>query len=116
MKKIFIIILGLCGIVLIQNCSGSKKIPAIKVTAISFKKDILPIMQLSCTPCHFPPEGRKQALNTYDDVKSNINAIIARVKLPQSDERFMPFKNKKPALSDSLINVFEQWQKQNMSQ
>ncbi len=115
MKKILIILLCCSGIIALQNCSSSKK--ANKAPAIvSFEKDVMPILQASCTPCHFPPEGRKEPLNTYDAVKKNFMNMIARVKLPQTDNKFMPFKNKKPALSDSLINVLEQWDKQNMPQ
>jgi hypothetical protein len=39
-----------------------------------------------------------------------------RVKLPASDIKFMPFKSKKPAFSDSVISVLEKWQAQNMPQ
>jgi hypothetical protein len=115
MKKILILILSFCSLAIMQNCSSGKKASK-SVVVVSFAKDVLPIMQASCTPCHFPPDGRKQPLNTYDAVKNNFTDIVARVKLPQNDDRFMPFKNKKPALSDSLINVLEQWQKQNMPQ
>lgn len=115
MKKIAIVVLSISALIALQNCSGSKK--AAKAPAVvSFDKDVMPIMQSRCTPCHFPPEGRKQALNTYDAVKANITEIIARVKLPQTDNKFMPFKNKKPALNDSLVSILEQWQKQNMPQ
>ena len=113
MKKIFIVALGMCSLVFLQNCiSGKKttKAPAV----VSFQKDVLPILQASCTPCHFPPDGRKEPLNTYDAVKGHFADVIARVKLPKDDPKFMPFKSKKPALSDSSVNVLEQWQKQNM--
>ena len=113
MKKIFIAFLGVCCIAFLQNCGSSKKATA-KPTVVSFGKDVRPVMQASCTPCHFPTEGRKEPLNTYDAVKNHIAEIIVRIKLPQSDARFMPWKNKKPPLSDSLIHVFEEWQKQNM--
>jgi hypothetical protein len=113
MRKIFIVVLSLAALMVLQNCNSSKK-AAKKATTYSYTKDVMPIMQASCTPCHFPPDGRKQALNTYADVKANIAEIINRVKLPQTDNKFMPWKNKKPALSDSLINVLVEWQKQSM--
>jgi hypothetical protein len=115
MKKITLIVFTICSLAVFQNCNNSKKI-AKTPTVLSYNKDIMPIMQASCTPCHFPPEGRKQALNTYADVKANIAEIINRVKLPKSDTKFMPWKNKKPPLSDSLVNILVEWQKQNMSQ
>ena len=115
MKKTVLIMLGICALAVLQNCNSSKKATK-KPIPVSFQKDVLPIMQASCTPCHFPPEGRKKPLNTYDAVKANIDDIIARVKLPQSDNKFMPWKNKKPALTDSMINVLVEWQKQSMPQ
>ena len=115
MKKTVLVILCICSLAILQNCGSSRKINK-TATVISFEKDVMPIMQSRCTPCHFPPDGRKKPLNSYDAVKENIADIITRVKLPQTDNNFMPWKNKKPALSDSLINVLEQWQKQNMAQ
>ena len=117
MKKTVLVVVSICTLALLQNCGSSKKATAAKKPmVVSFDKDIMPIMQASCTPCHFPPDGRKKALNTYETVKANISDIIARVKLPQTDNGFMPWKNKKPALSDSLINVLVEWQKQNTPQ
>jgi hypothetical protein len=113
MKKIAIIFFGLCSIVLMQNCGNSNKISKTKM-ALSYGKDVMPILQSRCTPCHFPTEGRKEPLNTYDAVKNHIAEMIVRVKLSQTDNKFMPFKNKKPPLSDSLINILEEWQRQNM--
>lgn len=115
MKKTILVMLSICALAVLQNCGSSKKATA-KTMAVSFEKDVMPIMQASCTPCHFPPDGRKKPLNTYDAVKANISDIIARVKLPQTDNKFMPWKGKKPALSDSLINVLVEWQKQNTPQ
>ena len=115
MKKTVLEMLCICALAILQNCNSSKKATK-KPMAVSFAKDVMPIMQASCTPCHFPPDGRKKPLNTYDAVKTNIGDIITRVKLPQSDGKFMPWKLKKPALSDSLINVLVEWQKQNMPQ
>jgi hypothetical protein len=112
-KRIFI----LSGHVLLafafQNCGSSKK--GTTTSSLSYEKDIAGIMQASCGPCHFPPGGKKEALDTYEAVSKNIDAVIERVKLPQTDMRFMPFKLKKPALTDSAINVLVQWKEQGMS-
>jgi len=114
MKKTVLVMLCICSLALLQNCGSSKKASKSTVTAVSFDKDVLPIMQARCTPCHFPPDGRKKPLNTYDAVKDNINDIVTRIQLPQSNDKFMPWKSKKPALSDSMINVLMEWQRQNM--
>lgn len=117
MKKIKFLFFLIAIIVISIKCntaktSGMDTVP--KEKSLSFNADILPIMQTSCTPCHFPPEGRKKPLENYAHVKENIKDIIARVKLPKDNAQFMPFKNKKLALNDSLIAVLEKWEKQNM--
>jgi hypothetical protein len=113
MKKTLTVLLCVCSLALLQNCGSSKKATSKKM-AVSFEKDVMPIMQASCTPCHFPPDGRKKPLNNYDAVKANIVDVIARVKLPHDAKGFMPWQSKKPPLTDSAINVLVEWQKQNM--
>jgi hypothetical protein len=113
MKKFSIAVFLLFSIGLLQYCSSSKKAKKSE-TVVSYEKDVVPILQASCTPCHFPPGGKKAALNTYDSVKFYYDDLIARVKLPSTNDKFMPFKSKKPALSDTAINVLEQWKKQDM--
>ncbi|MFT3682038.1 MAG: hypothetical protein QM791_17315 [Ferruginibacter sp.] len=116
MRKI-VIVLSATGLLLfLQNCSQSKKAQTAAVATVSYEKDIMPIMQASCAPCHFPPGGRAEALNSYDAVKKHIGEVIERVKLPKEDIKFMPYKNKKPALSDSVINILVQWKDQNAPQ
>ncbi len=113
MKKIIIIIITMGTVTVLQNCSGTGKLGGNK-HKVTYNHDIAPILKNSCTPCHFPAEGRKEPLNTYETAKNKFAEILVRVKLPQSDAKFMPYKNKKPALSDSLINILQQWQNQNM--
>jgi heterodisulfide reductase subunit B len=79
---------------------------------VSYQKDIYPMMVARCTPCHFPEQGRKKMLNTYDAARENINDILSYVTLPQDDEKFMPYKMKKEPLSDSMVNVLIEWKKQ----
>lgn len=115
MRKIFFLVVVLFSVVFLQNCKSAKNTYVAPKT-LSYKKDITPILQTSCTPCHFPPEGKKEALNSYQTVSVNIGEIIARVKLAHDDRKFMPFKSKKPVLNDSLVNVLVTWQSQNMPQ
>jgi hypothetical protein len=81
---------------------------------ISYERDILPIMQASCTPCHFPESGQKKMLDTYEATKGNIAAILNRVQLPEDDIRFMPFKSKKTPLTEAEIKLFKEWAAQGM--
>ena len=115
MKKILFVFVCFAFVAILSQCSSSRN-TAKAAPALSFEKDILPMFRTSCAPCHFPPDGRKEPLNNYDAVKKNITEVLIRVKLPASDNKYMPFKSKKPALSDSLVRVLEQWQAQNMPQ
>lgn len=116
MKKFKITALILPLAVVLSNCSSAKKGKSDYVEAkkISYTVDIKPIITNSCTPCHMPPQGKKEPFENYTQVKEHIAAIIARVKLPQEDRKFMPPVNKKPALTDEQVAILVQWQQQNM--
>jgi hypothetical protein len=85
------------------------------VTTVFYEKDIKPIMLSSCTPCHFPEQGKKKMLDTYATTKDNIDEIIKRLELPTSDEAFMPFRSKKPPLTAAQVQLFRDWLKQGMA-
>lgn len=111
--KIIALLLPLAG--LLSNCSSAKKNKDyVDVKKITYTNDVKPIIENSCTPCHMPPQGRKEPLENYIHVKENIAAIISRVTLPQDDRKFMPPVNKKPALTDAQVAVLVKWQQQNM--
>ena len=62
MKKFKFLLLLIAMAIISIKCntiksSGLENIS--KEKPLSFNRDILPIMQNSCTPCHFPPEGKK---------------------------------------------------------
>lgn len=117
MKK-RIAILCFLALTIFQFCSTTKRTSAkstvVSAPTVTYQKDILPIMKERCTPCHFPEQGKKKMLDTYEATKTNIADILDRVQLPQEDVKFMPFKNKKEPLNDSLIAVIMEWKKQNM--
>ena len=75
---------------------------------VSYEKDISPMLSRSCAPCHFP-DGNKLPLNTYDAAKEHVDAILARVQLPEDNGKFMPFKNKKPSLTKDEIDTIKRW-------
>ena len=115
MKKFKITALMLPLAIVLSNCSSTKKNKDyVEVKKISYTTDVKPIIANSCTPCHMPPQGKKEPFENYAQVKEHIAAIIARVKLPQDDRKFMPPVNKKPALTNEQVAVLVQWQQQNM--
>jgi uncharacterized membrane protein len=81
----------------------------IPTNAVSYATDIRPLMQKSCTPCHFPQHGFKKMLDTHEAAKANINEIIRRIQLSVMDEQFMPFKSKKLLLTAEEIKLFQEW-------
>ncbi len=77
---------------------------------LSYLQDIAPIMERSCAPCHYPAkDGRKEPLDTYTAVKDEIKDVLYRVQLSPSHFRYMPYKSKKPALSDEEIQLLKDW-------
>ena len=115
MKKIFLLVLLVTAIAL-QFCTSTKKTQAPPapptppvVVKVNYEADIKPLLLTKCAPCHFPPDGRKEPLNTYTSATRNIDDIISRIKLDPGTRGFMPAR--KPKLSDSVIHVFEQWKK-----
>ncbi len=86
-------------------------------TSVSYAADIAPMIKASCTPCHFPSEGgRKVALDSYAGVKDEIRDVLRSIKLPKDNHDFMPFQNKKTALTDAQIKTIEAWQLSGMAQ
>ncbi|MBA4196761.1 MAG: hypothetical protein C0459_04320 [Chitinophaga sp.] len=94
-----------------QFCSSAKKAqskaePA-KPAALTYEANIKPLIATKCSPCHIPPQGRKEPYDNYANVKKDIDDIVRRISLNPGERGFMPQKNAK--LSDSAINVFKQW-------
>ncbi len=116
MKKIFLSTLLIAAIAL-QFCTSPKKTQVAPVTPtvpvapvvvkVNYETDVKSLLVTKCTPCHFPPDGRKEPLNSYASATKNIDDIIARIKQEPGTHGFMPAR--KPKLSDSVIHVFEQW-------
>ena len=113
LKRILISILLIFAFSTLQFCKSSKNATS-KKNVISYTQNIAPIMERSCTPCHFPEEGKKKMLNTFDAVKENINDILRRVQLAETDKEYMPFKSKKPALTIEEIDLLKGWVSQKM--
>lgn len=100
-----------------QQCKSSKSPSTTGSTTenqVSYEADILPLMERSCTPCHFPESGKKIMLNTLQSTRVNIDDIMVRIQLPADNEKFMPFKSKKPALTQEEIAIFKKWIDQRM--
>ncbi len=95
-----------------MGCKSRKTSPTTPV--VSYTNQVRPLMLRSCTPCHFPENGRKKMLDTYEAVTENIKDILHRVNLPKDQEEFMPFKNKREPLTSNEIELIELWVKTGM--
>ncbi len=105
MKKIaFLFIVS--SAVLLQFCSTTKRAQK-ETPKVTYASHVQAVINNHCSPCHIPPKGNKEALNTYEGAKKNIDESIRRIQLNPGDKGFMPFKH--PKLPDSTIQVFVQW-------
>jgi hypothetical protein len=112
MKKI--VLFGLVALVTaFQFCSSSRK-AASESAKVTYAKNVQPVIQASCSPCHIPPQGRAKPLNTYDAAKSHIDSMIVRINRNPDEKGFMPAKH--PKLPDSTIAVFEKWRESGLAE
>ena len=107
MRKLLVITGAIAFALAFQFCSGGKAAQKSAKSKVTYDKNIKPMMQASCTPCHFPPDGNKKAYNNYTAVKTDIDEILSRIQRNPGEKGFMPSRHAK--LSDSTITVFKQW-------
>jgi len=98
----------LTAVLFFQFCSSGKK-AASAPPPVTFEKDILPVVQASCAPCHITGQGKKKSLDSYAASKEYADDIIARIQKNPGERGFMPMRN--PKLSDSTIALFTGWKK-----
>jgi uncharacterized membrane protein len=119
-NKYVIILVATAMIMTLQVCKPTQTTTAdtSKIVApenlVSYEKDIRPLMLERCTPCHFPETGKKKMFDTYVATKGDVNEIVTRIKLNPEDVKFMPFKSKKPALTEKEVQLFSDWLSQGM--
>ncbi len=110
---------------MIASCTSAKKTAARAaekaemekreaMAKLTYTKDIKPVLFASCSPCHYPTEGKKKYIDTYAAVKENIADIIARCEKKPEEKGYMPFMSKKPALTPAQIQTLKDWVAVNM--
>ncbi len=80
---------------------------------ITYYKDVEPIIQTKCTPCHQPGESAPFSLITYEDVAkraSFIKEVIQNRFMPpwKADNKYVHFANDR-SLSQKEIDRIVQW-------
>jgi Flp pilus assembly protein TadD len=88
-------------------------LPAIGAAPVTFNKDIAPITNEYCAPCHRPGQAGPFSLLTYSDVKKRAGQVAAVTK-----SRYMPpwlpehgyctFADER-RLSDAQLRTIQQW-------
>lgn len=107
MKKYYVLTGFAIALLIFSNCSSSKKIAVIPKS--TYAADLSMVIMNNCAPCHIPSKGGfKKAYDNYDNVKTDIDEIIRRIKLLPAERGFMPFK-KAASLPDSTIAKFTKW-------
>ncbi len=112
MKKLYVSALLVLMAFFLTYCHSAKKAtaaaPAPAMAAVTFTSAIQPLMANSCAPCHIPSKGgNKEALDSYNNVKKDIDGILHRIQLNPGERGFMPAMH--PKLSDADIATIKQW-------
>jgi mono/diheme cytochrome c family protein len=113
MRKISIMFLLSAGVFFFQYCSSSKKAASAKPETVTYQNHIAPVIQASCAPCHIEGKGKKKPLDNYTAASGSVDEIIERIRKNPGEKGFMPAMHAK--LSDSTINLFEQWKKNGLA-
>ena len=101
MRKFFII----SGILLLAQC--------VQAQDPTYYKDIAPIVQTKCAPCHRPGEAGPFSLLTWEDVAKRaafIKKVIQSRYMPpwRADRQYVHFANER-GLSDNEIALITRW-------
>lgn len=105
--KVVLYVLFTCSVFLsFESCNQKPKVisPADKVT---YERDILPLLAVSCKPCHFDNGISSYKFENYEAVKYKIEIILSRVNKEQGAKKFMPKDGTK--LSPEAIAILRKW-------
>jgi hypothetical protein len=109
MRKLSLALALFAAVLLFQFCSSTKSTTAAAPVAVNFEKNIKPVIQATCAPCHIAGQGNKKSLDNYTNAKEFADDIIARIQKNPGERGFMPMRHDK--LTDSTIAVFVDWKK-----
>lgn len=80
----------------------------IQSNTTTFSGNVLPLLNLKCSPCHIRSKGGKKTnFENYNAAKKYAAVMLARVQLNPKQKYFMPSKNDK--LKEEEIAVFKKW-------
>ena len=105
-------VLGAAALVVVATVAPSAQAPT---SAVTFTKDVAPILQRSCQNCHRPDSNAPMSLMTYEDARPYARSIkaktAARLMPPWHIERNIGIQKFKddPSLSDHEIATIVAW-------
>lgn len=112
MQKLVLFVL-VTLVTVFQFCTSSKK-AALEKRKVTYAKNVEPIIQASCSPCHIAGKGKSEVLSTYESAKAHADEMIVRVQKNPGEKGFMPLRH--PKLPDSTIHVFVKWKEDGLAQ
>ena len=91
MKKNILVITGLISTVCISFSFNAIPGNLIQSNTITFSGDVLPLLQLKCSPCHLRSKGGKKTnLENYNAAKKYAAVMLTRIQLNPKQKFFMP--------------------------
>lgn len=102
---------SLCAIGILTAAAAVAAPPTL--TAVTFNKDVLPVLQKNCQTCHRPGEVAPMSLLTYQDARPYAKAMktaVLQKKMPpwSADPKYGHFSNERK-LTDQEINTLVAW-------
>ena len=82
-----VLVPAVVGLVTPVGLSAQQAAPAAPAPAVTFTKDIAPILQRSCQNCHRPNQVAPMSLITYEEVRPWARAIRQRTEHPRQGRR-----------------------------
>lgn len=90
----------------VVSCKKEEEVVAPKIT---FEKDIKPIVQTRCTPCHLAGGANPNKWEEYAQAKAKVATILDRIQRTPGSAGFMP-RNATAQIPAEEIAKIKQWQ------
>ncbi len=89
----------------------ARKISGEPKVTVFYSKQIKPMLEIKCTPCHMPLKGgRKVDLSNYTEVIRFHDDIMRRIQLDRKNKDYMPFK--RDPLTPEEIALLKKWKEE----
>src|SRR5215470_15941327 len=115
MRRMFrLMLLGvLITSVFLSHSTTAQQTVTDRSSAVTFTRDVLPILQKNCQSCHRPGQVAPMSLVTYEEARPWAKAIkvaVAQKKMPPwfADARYGHFTNDR-TLSETDIDTLTRW-------